>query len=217
MGLFEEISNRLDELEKLLNKEGGNPYHDKLGRFTTSRGTVKKKAGVDGGYLEEAIDSLDEEQLKSLVKEPLADLSQERLEEIHGVRRNMYSSEKDFALANQWLRSVIGSGGNISEKARDIGFDPQKEIELSKKMLKGGITLYRNQPVPFDKQGYGQSRWVDIPGAYSNQGKRFRTVITKENLLVHPEVLYSADLGEKHYRQEREYVLKNEGLVVEEV
>ena len=59
------------------------------------------------------------------------------------------------------------------------------------------------------KKKYKDSRWGDIPHSHSSSGNDYTIKGNKNNILIHPEVLYSADIGDTFYRQEREYVVDN--------
>ena len=200
---------------------GGNPYHDEKGRFTSgpsssskegSKSSILEKGGIEGGYLTDTLDEFDDDQLSKLAKNPIADLSEKRLKEVEDMRRKMYDSKEEFDLANQWLGSIVGNGADIMGKAKLLNFDPSKEIELSRRIIGDKeVTLFRNQEGDFDKKKYKESRWGDIPHSHSSSGNDYTIKGNKNNILIHPEVLYSADkdIVDPYYRQEREYVVDN--------
>lgn len=198
---------------------GGNPYHDEKGRFASgpsssskegSKSSILEKGGIGEGYLGDTLDELDDAQLSKLAKNPIADLSDKRIREVASMRQKMYGTKEEFDLANQWLMSIVGNGADIMEKARTLKFNPSKEIELSRRIIGDKeVTLFRNQEGDFDKKKYKESRWGDIPHSHSSSGNDYTIKGNKNNILIHPEVLYSADIGDPFYRQEREYVVDN--------
>lgn len=198
---------------------GGNPYHDEKGRFTSgpssssesgSKSSILEKGGIGEGYLGDTLDELDGAQLSKLAKNPIADLSDKRIREVASMRQKMYGTKEEFDLANQWLMSIVGNGADIMEKARLLKFNPSKEIELSRRIIGDKeVTLFRNQEGDFDKKKYKESRWGDIPHSHSSSGNDYTIKGNKNNILIHPEVLYSADIDDTFYRQEREYVVDN--------
>lgn len=203
----------------VVNGGKGNPYHDKKGRFASgpsssskggSKSSIIEKGGMEGGYIIDTLDEFDDDQLSKLAKNPIANLSEKRLKEVASIREKMYSTKKEFDLANQWLLSIIGNGADIVQKAKDLDFDPSKEIKLSRKIIGDKeVTLFRNQEGEFDKKNYKESRWGDIPHSHSSSGNDYTIKGNKNNILIHPEVLYSADTDDSYYRNEREYVIDN--------
>ena len=218
---IKKLNNKLDNLIKTLNggEGSGNFGHGgrpgKVGGSTSkggsgSKSSIVEKGGIEKGYLEASLDKFSEEELSKLAKNPIANLSEKRLKEVASMRKKMYSTEEDFDRANQWLLSIVGNGADIMQKARDLNFDPSKEIELSRKIIGDKeVTLFRNQEGDFDKDNYKESRWGDIPHSHSSSGNDFTIKGNKNNILIHPEVLYSADISDSYYRQEREYVIDN--------
>lgn len=203
----------------VVNDGKGNPYHDEKGRFASgpsssskggSKSSIIEKGGMEGGYIIDTLDEFDDDQLSKLAKNPIANLSEKRLKEVASIRQKMYSTKKEFDLANQWLLSIIGNGADIMQKAKDLNFDPSKEIKLSRKIIGDKeVTLFRNQEGEFDKKNYKESRWGDIPHSHSSSGNDYTIKGNKNNILIHPEVLYSADTDDSYYRNEREYVIDN--------
>lgn len=209
------LSNLIYKINKITGKKG-NPYHDEKGRFASgpsssskegSKSSILEKGGIGEGYLGDSLDELDDDQLSKLAKNPIADLSDKRIREVASMRQKMYGTKEEFNLANQWLMSIVGNGADIMEKARTLNFNPSKEIELSRRIIGDKeVTLFRNQEGDFDKKKYKESRWGDIPHSHSASGNDYTIKGNKNNILIHPEVLYSADID---YRQEREYVIDN--------
>ena len=218
----EPLSKKVNQLIQKINKitgKGGNPYHDEKGRFATgpsssskggSKSSIIEKGGMEGGYIIDTLDEFDDEQLSKLAENPIANLSEKRLKEVASIREKMYSTKKEFDLANQWLLSIVGNGADIMQKAKDLDFDPSKEIKLSRKIIGDKeVTLFRNQEGEFDKKNYKESRWGDIPHSHSSSGNDYTIKGNKNNILIHPEVLYSANTDDSYYRNEREYVVDN--------
>ena len=218
----EPLTNKVNQLIYKINKitgKGGNPYHDEKGRFASgpsssskggSKSSIIEKGGIEGGYIVDTLDEFDDDQLSKLAKNPIANLSEKRLKEVASMREKMYSTKKEFDLANQWLLSIVGNGADIMQKAKDLDFDPSKEIKLSRKIIGDKeVTLFRNQEGEFDKKNYKESRWGDIPHSHSSSGNDYTIKGNKNNILIHPEVLYSADIDDSYYRNEREYVVDN--------
>jgi len=216
------LSNKVNQLIHKINEitgKRGNPYHDKKGRFTSgpsssskegSKSSILEKGGIGEGYLGDSLDELDDDQLSKLAKNPIADLSDKRIREVASMRQKMYDTREEFDLANQWLMSIVGNGADIMDKAKTLNFNPSKEIELSRRIIGDKeVTLFRNQEGDFDKKKYKESRWGDIPHSHSSSGNDYTIKGNKNNILIHPEVLYSADIGDTFYRQEREYVVDN--------
>ena len=219
---IKKLNSKLDSLIKTLNggegsgnfRHGGRP--GQVGGSSSNRegskSSILKKGGIEGGYLPDTLDEFDDDQLSKLAKNPIADLSEKRLKEVEDMRRKMYDSKEEFDLANQWLGSIVGNGADIMQKAKLLNFDPSKEIELSRRIIGDKeVTLFRNQEGEFDKENYNESRWGDIPHSHSSSGNDYTIKGNKNNILIHPEVLYSADKGivDPYYRQEREYVIDN--------
>ena len=216
------VKDRLNNLIYKMNEvtgKGYNPYRDEKGRFASgpsssskegSKSSILEKGGIGEGYLGDLLDELDDDQLSKLAKNPIADLSDKRIREVASMRQKMYDTREEFDLANQWLMSIVGNGADIMEKAKTLNFNPSKEIELSRKIIGDKeVTLFRNQEGDFDKKKYKESRWGDIPHSHSSSGNDYTIKGNKNNILIHPEVLYSADIGDTFYRQEREYVVDN--------
>ena len=216
------IKDRLNNLIYKMNEvtgKGYNPYRDEKGRFASgpssssdggSKSSILEKGGIGEGYLGDSLDELDDDQLSKLAKNPIADLSDKRIREVASMRQKMYDTREEFDLANQWLMSIVGNGADIMEKAKTLNFNPSKEIELSRRIIGDKeVTLFRNQEGDFDKKKYKESRWGDIPHSHSSSGNDYTIKGNKNNILIHPEVLYSADIGDTFYRQEREYVVDN--------
>lgn len=216
------LSNKVNQLIHKINEvtgKGYNPYRDEKGRFASgpsssseggSKSSILEKGGIGEGYLGDTLDELDDDQLSKLAKNPIADLSDKRIREVASMRQKMYGTKEEFDLANQWLMSIVGNGADIMEKARLLKFNPSKEIELSRRIIGDKeVTLFRNQEGDFDKKKYKESRWGDIPHSHSSSGNDYTIKGNKNNILIHPEVLYSADIGDTFYRQEREYVVDN--------
>lgn len=216
------ISNKVNQLIHKINEvtgKGYNPYRDEKGRFASgpsssseggSKSSILEKGGIGEGYLGDTLDELDDDQLSKLAKNPIADLSDKRIREVASMRQKMYGTKEEFDLANQWLMSIVGNGADIMEKAKTLNFNPSKEIELSRRIIGDKeVTLFRNQEGDFDKKKYKESRWGDIPHSHSSSGNDYTIKGNKNNILIHPEVLYSADIGDTFYRQEREYVVDN--------
>ena len=216
------INDRLSNLIYKMNEvtgKGYNPYRDEKGRFASgpssssdggSKSLILEKGGIGEGYLGDSLDELDDDQLSKLAKNPIADLSDKRIREVASMRQKMYDTREEFDLANQWLMSIVGNGADIMDKARTLNFNPSKEIELSRRIIGDKeVTLFRNQEGDFDKKKYKESRWGDIPHSHSSSGNDYTIKGNKTNILIHPEVLYSADIGDTFYRQEREYVVDN--------
>lgn len=214
------LNSKLDSLIKTLNggKGSGNFGHGgrpgKVGGSSKggsgSKDLILEKGGIEGGYLGHTLDELDDGQLSKLAKNPIANLSDKRLREVASMRQKMYGTKEEFDLANQWLKSIVGNSADIMDKARYLNFDPSKEIELSRKIIGDKeVTLFRNQEGEFDKENYKESRWGDIPHSHSSSGNDYTIKGNKNNILIHPEVLYSADIKDSYYRQEREYVVDN--------
>lgn len=218
----EPLTNKVNQLIYKINKitgKGGNPYHDEKGRFASgpsssskggSKSSIIEKGGMEGGYIIDTLDEFDDDQLSKLAKNPIANLSEKRLKEVASMREKMYGTRDEFNLANQWLLSIVGNGADIMQKAKDLDFDPSKEIKLSRKIIGDKeVTLFRNQEGEFDKKNYKESRWGDIPHSHSSSGNDYTIKGNKNNILIHPEVLYSADIDDSYYRNEREYVVDN--------
>ena len=216
------VKDRLNNLIYKMNEvtgKGYNPYRDEKGRFASgpsssseggSKSSILEKGGIGEGYLGDSLDELDDDQLSKLAKSPIADLSDKRIREVASMRQKMYDTREEFDLANQWLMSIVGNGADIMEKAKTLNFNPSKEIELSRRIIGDKeVTLFRNQEGDFDKKKYKESRWGDIPHSHSSSGNDYTIKGNKNNILIHPEVLYSADIGDTFYRQEREYVVDN--------
>lgn len=216
------VKDRLNNLIYKMNEvtgKGYNPYRDEKGRFASgpsssseggSKSSILEKGGIGEGYLGDSLDELDDDQLSKLAKSPIADLSDKRIREVASMRQKMYDTREEFDLANQWLMSIVGNGADIMEKAKTLNFNPSKEIELSRRIIGDKeVTLFRNQEGEFDKKKYKESRWGDIPHSHSSSGNDYTIKGNKNNILIHPEVLYSADIGDTFYRQEREYVVDN--------
>lgn len=216
------LSNKVNQLIHKINEvtgKGYNPYRDEKGRFASgpssssdggSKSSILEKGGIGEGYLGDSLDELDDDQLSKLAKNPIADLSDKRIREVASMRQKMYDTREEFDLANQWLMSIVGNGADIMEKAKTLKFNPSKEIELSRRIIGDKeVTLFRNQEGDFDKKKYKESRWGDIPHSHSSSGNDYTIKGNKNNILIHPEVLYSADIGDTFYRQEREYVVDN--------
>ena len=216
------VKDRLNNLIYKMNEVTGkeyNPYRDEKGRFASgpsssseggSKSSILEKGGIGEGYLGDSLDELDDDQLSKLAKSPIADLSDKRIREVASMRQKMYDTREEFDLANQWLMSIVGNGADIMEKAKTLNFNPSKEIELSRRIIGDKeVTLFRNQEGEFDKKKYKESRWGDIPHSHSSSGNDYTIKGNKNNILIHPEVLYSADIGDTFYRQEREYVVDN--------
>jgi hypothetical protein len=175
-----------------------------------SKSSIIEKGGIEKGYLEASLDKFSEEELSKLAKNPIANLSEKRLKEVASMRKKMYGTRDEFDRANQWLLSIVGNGADIMQKAKDLDFDPSKEIELSRKIIGDKeVSLFRNQEGEFDKENYRESRWGDIPHSHASSGNDYTIKGNKNNILIHPEVLYSADISDSYYRQEREYVVDN--------
>lgn len=216
--LSKKVNQLIDKINKITGK-GGNPYHDEKGRFTSgpsssskggSKSSIIEKGGMEGGYIIDTLDEFDDDQLSKLAKNPIANLSEKRLKEVASIREKMYGTKKEFDLANQWLLSIVGNGADIMQKAKDLDFDPSKEIKLSRKIIGDKeVTLFRNQEGEFDKKNYKESRWGDIPHSHSSSGNDYTIKGNKNNILIHPEVLYSANTDDSYYRNEREYVIDN--------
>ena len=218
----EPLTKKVNQLIRKINKitgKGGNPYHDEKGRFASgpsssskggSKSSIIEKGGMEGGYIVDTLDEFNDEQLSKLAKNPIANLSEKRLKEVASIREKMYGTRDEFNLANQWLLSIVGNGADIMQKAKDLDFDPSKEIKLSRKIIGDKeVTLFRNQEGEFDKKNYKESRWGDIPHSHSSSGNDYTIKGNKNNILIHPEVLYSADINDSYYRNEREYVVDN--------
>ena len=216
------LSNKVNQLIHKINEvtgKGYNPYRDEKGRFASgpsssseggSKSSILEKGGIGEGYLGDTLDELDDDQLSKLAKNPIANLSDKRIREVASMRQKMYDTREEFDLANQWLMSIVGNGADIMEKAKTLNFNPSKEIELSRRIIGDKeVTLFRNQEGDFDKKKYKESRWGDIPHSHSSSGNDYTIKGNKNNILIHPEVLYSADIGDTFYRQEREYVVDN--------
>lgn len=214
----DKLSNLIYKMNEVTGK-GYNPYRDEKGRFASgpssssdggSKSSILEKGGIGEGYLGDSLDELDDDQLSKLAKNPIADLSDKRIREVASMRQKMYDTREEFDLANQWLMSIVGNGADIMEKAKTLNFNPSKEIELSRRIIGDKeVTLFRNQEGDFDKKKYKESRWGDIPHSHSSSGNDYTIKGNKNNILIHPEVLYSADIGDTFYRQEREYVVDN--------
>lgn len=175
-----------------------------------TKSSIIEKGGIEKGYLEASLDKFSEEELSKLAKNPIANLSEKRLKEVASMREKMYGTRDEFDRANQWLLSIVGNGADIMQKAKDLDFDPSKEIKLSRKIIGDKeVTLFRNQEGEFDKENYKESRWGDIPHSHASSGNDYTIKGNKNNILIHPEVLYSADISDSYYRQEREYVVDN--------
>lgn len=218
----EPLTNKINQLIRKINEitgKKGNPYHDEKGRFASgpsssskdgSKSSIIEKGGMEGGYIVDTLDEFDDDQLSKLAKNPIANLSEKRLKEVASIREKMYGTKEEFNLANQWLLSIVGNGADIMQKAKDLDFDPSKEIKLSRKIIGDKeVTLFRNQEGEFDKKNYKESRWGDIPHSHSSSGNDYTIKGNKDNILIHPEVLYSADTDDSYYRNEREYVVDN--------
>lgn len=218
----EPLTNKVNQLIHKINEvtgKKGNPYHDEKGRFASgpsssgksgSKSSIIEKGGMEGGYIIDTLDEFDDDQLSKLAENPIANLSEKRLKEVASIREKMYSTKKEFDLANQWLLSIVGNGADIMQKAKDLDFDPSKEIKLSRKIIGDKeVTLFRNQEGEFDKKNYKESRWGDIPHSHSSSGNDYTIKGNKNNILIHPEVLYSANIDDSYYRNEREYVVDN--------
>ena len=218
----EPLTKKVNQLIRKINKitgKGGNPYHDEKGRFASgpsssskggSKSSIIEKGGMEGGYIIDTLDEFNDDQLSKLAENPIANLSEKRLKEVASIREKMYSTKKEFDLANQWLLSIVGNGADIMQKAKYLDFDPSKEIKLSRKIIGDKeVTLFRNQEGEFDKKNYKESRWGDIPHSHSSSGNDYTIKGNKNNILIHPEVLYSADIDDSYYRNEREYVVDN--------
>lgn len=218
----EPLVKKVNQLIRKINEitgKGGNPYHDEKGRFASgpsssskggSKSSIIEKGGMEGGYIIDTLDEFDDDQLSKLAKNPIANLSEKRLKEVASMREKMYGTKEEFNRANQWLLSIVGNGADIMQKAKDLDFDPSKEIKLSRKIIGDKeVTLFRNQEGEFDKKNYKESRWGDIPHSHSSSGNDYTIKGNKNNILIHPEVLYSADTDDSYYRNEREYVIDN--------
>lgn len=218
---YSELIKKIEYLENAFGGKGYNPYRDAKGRFASgptsagsgSKSSILKRGGISEGYLADSLDDFDEDELSELAKNPIADLSDKRIREVAEIRRKMYDTEDEYYMANQWLMSIVGNGADIMDKAKTLNFDPSKEIELSRKIIGDKeVRLFRNQEGEFDKNKYKESRWGDIPHSHSSSGNDFTIVGNKKNILIHPEVLYSADVDDIFYRQEREYVVDNKQI-----
>lgn len=244
------MGNAINSMNLILNKGKGNPYHDKLGRFTTGPGggsgnggakskdelcsAVLEKMGFTSKdyarttILESTLKEQDEETLESILSQPLADLSRERLKEVADTRGerwreiNPFSGKTD---ADLWLRfDVVGGNDDCMKKAKESNLDPSIEINLSKEIMGDKkIRLYRRQSGEFDENVSSESRWSEVPVSPNlyDGDTVYTTVATKDNILLHPEVIYSCsgydDSNIALYSQEREYVLNNKGLKVDKL
>lgn len=218
---IKKLNSKLDSLIKTLNGgegsgnfgHGGRPGQVGGSSSTGGSGTkssIIEKGGIEKGYLRASLDKFSEEELSKLAKNPIANLSEKRLKEVASMREKMYGTRDEFDRANQWLLSIVGNGADIMQKAKDLNFDPSKEIELSRKIIGDKeVSLFRNQEGEFDKENYRESRWGDIPHSHASSGNDYTIKGNKNNILIHPEVLYSADISDSYYRQEREYVVDN--------
>lgn len=244
------MGNTINSLNLILNKGRGNPYHDELGKFTTGPGGSSGKGGAKSkdklcsdilekmGFtsddyarttlLKPTLKEQNEETLKSILSQPLADLSKKRLKEVADKRGEMWREKNPFSGkidADLWLRfDVIGGNEDCMKKAKESNLDPSIEIGLSKKIMGDKkIRLYRRQPGDFDENVSSESRWSEVPVSSSlfDGDTVYTTVATKDNILLHPEVIYSCagynDSNIETYSQEREYVLSNKGLKVEKL
>jgi hypothetical protein len=172
-----------------------------------SKSSILEKGGIEDSYIIDTLDEFDDDQLSKLSKNPIANLSEKRLKEVYSIREKMYETKEEFERANDWLLSIIGNGSDIMQKAKYMNFDPSKEIELSRKIMGDKeVMLFRNQEGEFDKKNHKESRWGDIPHSAYSRGNDYTIKGDKNNILIHPEVLYSYD---PDYCNEREYVVDN--------
>ena len=137
------------------------------------------------------------------------------IEQIQSFRRSLYKNPKEYQKANNFLKAIIGSGGSIYQKAKDLNFNPEKEIKLSKALMgKNSIEVYRGQDNEFDDSYKTDSRWSEDRDVAKEKGNIvYMSYANKKTVLIHPKVLYSSydnydkKMTEHFASWEKEYVL----------
>lgn len=179
--------------------------------------STTKRLGLSG----DRFDGVSDDVVRQVRQERLMKLDSATLKKVYNRREKAYreagKSREDFEKANDILRSVIGAGDDVLSKVKTIGGNIDIEERLSKELIGNDkIIGFRQQSQGFDKGFSSTSRWSDVPSSRGEYGsKEYTTEINKNNILLHPAVVYSADYDDVStaaYSQEREYVLRNDKL-----
>ena len=178
---------------------------------------ISRKAGTSdyASELEEVPDDV----IKHIANENIPRITVAELNNIRRKRRAAYldagKTDEDFERSNQALLDARGSGGEFYRKAEIEGADLSIERKLSQELMGDNeILVFRQQNGKFQKTGHNEtSRWSDIPYAGNGSGDDYYSaIVTKDNIVIHPLVLYSADRNDSVNivaGREREYILEN--------
>lgn len=232
--LIQNYNHRHDKLGRFARATGGgtvyDDYHeivvsehgkaDRTIRISSKRSTdideISRKAGTD--YASE-LEKVPDDVVKHIANEKLPRITVAELSNVRRKRRAAYldagKTDEDFERSNQALLDARGSGGEFYRKAEIEGADLSIEKKLSQELMGDNkILVFRQQYGKFQKTGHNEtSRWTDIPYAGNGSGDDYySTIVTKDNIVIHPLVLYSADKSDSVNivaGREREYILEN--------
>lgn len=232
--LIQNYNHRHDKLGRFARATGGgtvyDDYHeiivsehgkaDRTIRISSKRSAdideISRKAGTD--YASE-LEKVPDDVVKHIANEKLPRITVAELSGVRRKRRAAYldagKTDEDFERSNQALLDARGSGGEFYRKAEIEGADLSIEKKLSQELMGDNkILVFRQQYGAFQRTGHNEtSRWTDIPYAGNGSGDDYySTIVTKDNIVIHPLVLYSADKSDSVNivaGREREYILEN--------
>lgn len=232
--LIQNYNHRHDRLGRFARATGGgavyDDYHeivvsehgkaDRTVRISSKRSAdideISRKAGTD--YANE-LEKVPDDVVKHIANEKFPRITVAELSNVRRKRRAAYldagKTDEDFERSNQALLDARGSGGEFYRKAEIEGADLSIERKLSQELMGDNeILVFRQQDGEFQKTGHNEtSRWSDIPYAGNGSGNDYYSaIVTKDNIVIHPLVLYSADKSDSVNivaGREREYILEN--------
>lgn len=233
--LIQNYNHRHDKLGRFARATGGgavyDDYHeiivseygeaDRTIRISSKRDAdideISRKAGTSD-YASE-LEKVPDDVVKHIANENIPRITVAELSSVRRKRRAAYldagKTDEDFERSNQALLDARGSGGEFYRKAEIEGADLSIERKLSQELMGDNeILVFRQQDGEFQKTGHNEtSRWSDIPYAGNGSGDDYySTIVTKDNIVIHPLVLYSADKNDSVNivaGREREYILEN--------
>ena len=208
-----------DDYHEIIVSQHGEP--DRTIRISNKRNAdideISRKAGISD-YTSE-LEEVPDDVIKHIVNENIPRITTAELNNIRRKRRAAYldagKTDEDFERSNQALLDARGSGGEFYRKAEIEGADLSIERKLSQELMGDNeILVFRQQDGKFQKTGHNEtSRWSDIPYAGNGSGDDYYSaIVTKDNIVIHPLVLYSADKNDSVNivaGREREYILEN--------
>lgn len=233
--LIQNYNHRHDRLGRFARATGGGTAYDDYHEITISehgkadrtiRISSKRSADIDeisrkagtSDYARE-LEKVPDDVVKHIANENIPRITVAELNNVRRKRRAAYleagKTDEDFERSNQALLDTRGSGGEFYRKAEIEGADLGIEKKLSKELMGDDeILVFRQQDGKFQKTGHNEtSRWSDIPYAGNGSGKDYYSaIVTKDNIVIHPLVLYSADKNSSVNivaGREREYILEN--------